>query len=137
MPFKMRTNPETGQVEYIELTENDAIMRAHVPDMSFDRTENDITLSISVTWRMGQPIPDESVTVLINGEGHTVLLTNGSGTYTLECDDFDDFVFEYQGTTLDAPALQEPISDTEQLIAELTQMVMTLQDEIDTLKGGA
>jgi DNA-binding beta-propeller fold protein YncE len=115
---------ENGQYVDVPVTDDDVVMKVRNVTFGIQRTSDTLTVNLTITHRMGEPVPDESAILIVNGEEHTVSLTDGVGTYTQTCTAFDAFTLECKGQIEEvAPVTvitpEDRIAALEALVAQL------------------
>jgi hypothetical protein len=115
---------KNGQVQKADISDDDPLMERHRVTFGIQRTSDTLTVNLTITHRMGEPVPDESAILIVNGEEHTVSLTDGVGTYTQTCTAFDAFTLECKGQIEEvAPVTvitpEDRIAALEALVAQL------------------
>lgn len=125
------TIDENGNSVTVPISYDDAVMKTRVVEWNTERSSEQITITATITWRFGQPYDGALTTnIIVNGESHSVGIVAGVATLSLPCDDFDAFSLSCEGSVYEVPYIQEPISDTEMLLAGVSQSVVTLQQQI-------
>lgn len=117
---------QDGQQMLVDVSDNDAVMKQRSIAIDIQRTSDTLMVNLAVTHRMGQPVPDASTALIVNGKEKVVALTDGSGTYTQACTDFDAFMLECEGQIEEVPAVtvitpEDRIAALEALVAQLMQ----------------
>jgi hypothetical protein len=115
---------QNGQYVNVPITHDDVAMKMRHVAFDIQRTSDTLTVNLTITHRISEPIPDVSTRLVVNGEEHIVALTNGEGTYTQPCTDFDAFTLECEGQIEEAPAVT--VITPEDRIAALEAMVLEL-----------
>jgi hypothetical protein len=115
---------KNGQVQKADISDDDPLMERHRVTFGIQRTSDTLTVNLTITHRMGEPVPDAITTLVVNGEEKTVALTDGVGTYTQACTDLDAFTLECEGQIEEVPAVtvitpEDRIAALEALVAQL------------------
>jgi hypothetical protein len=115
---------QDGQQMLVDVSDNDAVMKTRRVAFDIQRTSDTLMVNLAVTHRMGQPVPDDSAILIVNGDEKTVALTDGTGTYSQACTDLDAFTLECEGQIEEVPAVtvitpEDRIAALEALVAQL------------------
>jgi hypothetical protein len=116
---------ENGQyVDVPVTTHDDVAMKCAMSLSTSSAPAIHLTVNLTITHRISEPVPDVSTRLVVNGEEHIVALTDGVGTYTQPCTDFDAFTLECEGQIEEVPAVT--VITPEDRIAALEAMVLEL-----------